>query len=56
MGKGSQYCKFGQVKLNLKQKIYQALDKILGMMVQSEKNGAFDPDAVVVVALDPVPD
>ena len=46
----------GQVELDLQQEVDQALDVVLGVLVQAEQDGPLDADAVVVVAPDALAD
>ena len=49
--KRSKNGELGQVKVNLTQKVDEALDVVLGLVVEPEKDGAFHPNAIVMIAL-----
>ena len=56
MRKRGQHGKFRQVQFNIHQEVDQSLDTVLRVFVQAEENRAFNPDAMVVIALDTVAD
>jgi len=56
VGEGRQHGELRQVQIDFQEKIHQTLDAVFGVAVQAQQDGALDPDAMVVVALDALPD
>ncbi len=56
VGERGQDREFGQIKLDLQQKIDQPFDEVFIVIVEPQEDRALHPDAVVVVALDPLLD